>query len=232
MRRDWDNPAYDSGLSFLDMLFVYLLAFAMLLLLALLLIRPPTTTDATVKLRAEFVLTMVWPDGAFDDIDMWVMLPDERKVFFRSKDVDYVTLDRDDLGAADDFYTDADGRRQLTKINREMITIRALVPGRYVVSAHVYAARRKQFDYGTHGKEWQSDTPLPYAAKLEVIKLNPRVTDVLRTSVQLTEHGQEAVFAAFEVDADGNVTTVELNPSQYQIVDLVPIFVGAEDPLR
>lgn len=230
-RRDWDNPAYDNSLSFLDMLFNYLLAFAMLLLIALLLIRPPTT-DGAVKFRAEFVLTMTWPDGAFDDIDMWLMLPDGRKVFFRSKDVDYVTLDRDDLGAVADFYTDADGKRQLTMINREMMTIRALVPGRYVIAAHVYAARSKQFDYGSPGREWQSDTPLPYAAKLEVVKLNPRVTDVLRASVLLTAQGQEAVFAAFDVDHEGNATNVELNPSQYQIVDLVPQFGGAEDPLR
>lgn len=230
MKRDWDNPAYDSGLSFLDMLFIYLLAFAMLLLLALLLIRPPTT-DGAVKFRAEFVLTMTWPDGALDDIDMWVQLPDGRKVNFRAKDIDFVTLDRDDLGALNDFYTDGNGVRQLTMINREVVTIRALVPGRYIVAAHVYATRDTVKD-AVSGASWAPAPPLPYPATLEVLKLNPRSVEVLRSTVQLAERGQEVVFAAFEVDADGNATNVELNPSQYQIVDLVPQFGGAEDPLR
>lgn len=228
--RDWDNPAYDNSLSFLDMLFNYLLAFAMLLLIALLLIRPPTT-DGAVKLRAEFVLTMTWPDGALDDIDMWVMLPDGRKVNFRAKEVDFVTLDRDDLGALNDFYTDGNGVRQLTMINREVVTIRALVPGRYIVAAHVYATRDTVKD-PIGGASWAPSPPLPYPVTLEVQKLNPRTSEVLRATVQVAERGQEAVFAAFDVDAEGNATNVELNPSQYQIVDLVPQFGGAEDPLR
>jgi hypothetical protein len=227
--RDRDRPQYDNGTAFIDMLFNYLLAFAALFILALLMIRPPTH-DAAVKVRAEFVLTMAWPDGAIDDIDMWLMLPDGHKVYFRNKDAGIATLDRDDLGAVNEFYTDADGARQLTMINREMITIRAIVPGRYVVSAHVYAAHATIQD-PVSGKPWSPAPPLPYPVTLEVMKLNPRAVEVLRSKVQLTERGQEAVFAAFEVDAEGNVTGVEINPSQYQIVDMVPLFTG-EDLLR
>lgn len=222
--KDFDNPQYDSGLSFLDMLFIYLLAFAMLLVLALFLIRPPTQEQKDIKLRAEFVLTMTWPDGALDDIDLWVMLPDGRKVNYRNKDVDYVTLDRDDLGALTDFYTDANGQRELTRINREMLTIRAIVPGRYVVAAHVYAVHAGLRDQQDPSKEWAPDPALPYEARLEVVKLNPRAQEVIRSTVQLQERAQEAVFAAFEVDAAGNVVNIELNPAQYKIVDLIPLF--------
>lgn len=222
--RDFDNPQYDSGLSFLDMLFIYLLAFAMLLVLALLLIRPPTEAQKDIKLRAEFVLTMTWPDGSLDDIDMWVMLPDGRKVNYRNKDVDYVTLDRDDLGALSDIYTDGNGQRQLTRINREMVTIRAIVPGRYVVAAHVYAVHAGLQDQQQPDKTWAPDPPLPYEAGLELVKLNPRTKEILRAKVQLNERAQESVFAAFEVDAEGNVSNIELNPAQYKIVDLVPLF--------
>lgn len=226
--KEWDRPDYDSGLSFTDMLFNYLLAFGFLLAIALMLIRPPTEPAKSVSLRAEFVLTMTWPDGSFDDVDLWLMLPDGKKVFFRQQDVEYVTLDRDDLGAMRDFYTDGNGQRQLATGNREMMTIRAIVPGRYVVAAHVYAANATATDYDQPGKEWRATVPLPYAASLEVTKLNPRVTEVLKATVQLAERGQEAVFAAFEVDADGKVTGVELNPSQYKIVDLVPTWAGEE----
>ncbi len=229
--REWDQPQYDSPLAFIDMLFNFLLAFAMLFLLAYLLVKPPTANEGAVKLRAEFVLTMTWPDGALDDIDMWVQLPDGRKVNFRNKDIDFATLDRDDLGALNDIYTDGNGQRQLTMMNREVVTIRAIVPGRYIVAAHVYAVREAVKD-PVDGKTWAPAPPLPYPVLLEVLKLNPRAVEVLRATVQVGERGQEAVFAAFDIDADGNATNVELNPSQYQIVDLAPAFGGTEDPLR
>ena len=209
-----------------DMVMVAALGFLLLFIAAYLQIRPPTA-DANAKMRAEILIAMDWPEGAFDDIDLWVMMPDGRKVNFRNREVDFVTLERDDLGAMNDLYTDANGQRKLTPVNREVMTIRALVPGRYIVAAHVYAARTQLSDYAD-GKLWTTERPLPYAATLEVLKLNPRLTEVLKAQVQLTEHGQEAVFAAFDIDADGNAVNVELNPSQYQIVDLVPLFGGDE----
>lgn len=220
---DWDRPDYGSDLSLLDTVLIVALGFILLFLAAWLQIRPPTESDRAVKMRAEFVLTMTWPDGAFDDVDLWLMVPDGRKVFFRQREVDYVTLDRDDLGIINDFYTDGSGKRAFTPSNREMMTIRAFVPGRYIVAAHVYAQRTTQTDY-MDGKVWQTVASLPYAATLEVVKLNPALVEVLKSTVQLSEHGQEAVFAAFDVDAEGNVTGVELNPSAYKIVDLIPFY--------
>lgn len=223
-----DRPEYGSDTALSDTVFIAALGLFLLLVAAILMIRPPTEPSRSVAMRAEFVLTMTWPDGAFDDIDLWLMLPNGEKVYFRRQDVEYVTLDRDDLGAVNDFYTDGDGRRQLAPGNREMMTIRAIVPGRYVVAAHVYALRETVSDVDLPTKEWRTATPLPYVASLEVTKLNPRVIEVLKAKVPLAERGQEAVFAAFDVDDQGNVTGVELNPSQYKIVDLVPAWLGEE----
>lgn len=213
----------DDGTPMNDVVMIAALGFIILFIAAFLQIRPPMKTDASVKLQAEFVLSMTWPDGAYDDIDLWLMLPDGKKVFFRNQDVEYVTLDRDDLGAANDYYTDAEGKRQVVQINREMMTIRAIVPGRYVVAAHVYGVRFQGGNTETE-KNLSASQKLPYQAHLEVTKLNPRIVEVLRASAALSEKGQEVVFAAFEVDADGNAHSIELNPSQYQIVDLVPTF--------
>lgn len=213
----------DDGTPLNDVVMIAALGFIILFIAAFLQIRPPTKTDATIKPRAEILLAMNWPDGALDDIDMWVMLPDGRKVNFRNRDVDYITLERDDLGAISDFYTDGAGERKLTLINREVMTIRAIVPGRYVVSAHVYTTHSQITDAMADGKTWPANPPLPYQVTLEVIKLNPRFAEVAKSTVHLTERGQEAVFVAFDLDAEGNVTQFELNPTQYQIVDLVPL---------
>lgn len=219
---DFDRPEYGSDTSLSDTVFIAALGFFLLFLAAYLMIRPPTE-QAQVKTKAEFVLTMTWPDGALDDIDLWLQLPNGQKVWYARQDVEHATLDRDDRGAVRDTYTDANGARQLTLLNREMATIRALVPGRYIVAAHVFADRPT---WAEEGKTWEGSPKLPYEATLEVTKLNPRVTEVLRAKVRLEERGQEAVFAAFDIDHAGNVTNIELNPSQYKVVDLVPTFGG------
>lgn len=222
---DFDRPEYGSDVSLSDMVLIAALGFILLFLAALLMVRPPGA-EANTKLKAEFVLTMTWPDGALDDIDMWVQLPNGRKVWYGNKDVEYATLDRDDRGALGDTYDGDKGERQLTLINREMATIRAIVPGRYIVAAHVFTDR----PIYTEGKTWEGAPKLPYEATLEMSKLNPRAVDILRAKVALTEKAQEVVFAAFEVDHNGEVRNIELNPSQYKIVDLVPSFAGEHGP--
>ena len=61
------------NLSFLDMVFNLVLAFAFLFLMSFLLIRPiePVSKPA-VEMKAECVITVAWPDGSLDGQDLWV----------------------------------------------------------------------------------------------------------------------------------------------------------------
>jgi hypothetical protein len=207
--RSRQDPKHASWLAFVDFLFNFLIAFAFLFIVAFMMIRPAAVSDTNVKAKAEFMLTMTWPDEAFDDIDMWIMLPSGKKVFYNHKEEEYALLDRDDLGAHGDTYKldplDADSKKGLIKQNREVITLRAIVPGRYVVAAHVFATYSEVDGFKT-------ELPLPYEAKLEVIKINPRVTTVATSKVLLEKKAQHATFLAFTIDADGQVTNIEQNP--------------------
>lgn len=198
--------------AFLDMLFNMTLAFAFLFLIALMLVRPSETQKKAVELKAEFLLTMTWPGEAFDDIDMWILLPDGKKVWFRQQDVDHVTLDRDDMGALGDLVYPKNEGPKLTKVNKEMITIRAIVPGRYVVAAHAYRVYNK-IDHLV------ATVNLPYDVSLEVLKINPSVSTVGKSSVTLDSPAQQATFLAFTVDDNGTVSRVEMHPDD-AIVDL------------
>lgn len=199
------NNQHGFGLAFLDMVFNMTLAFAFLFILAFVLIRPPANPEKkNFDMKAEFILTMTWPDESLDDIDLWVQLPDGQKIWYAHKDFDYVTLDRDDRGGHGDTYGSFDQPKKLVKLNKEMITIRALVPGRYVVAAHVFAVYDEVDGIPTERK-------LPYNAEVELVKINPRVQQIAKASVELDEPRQSKTFFAFTVAEDGSVT-VERDP--------------------
>lgn len=218
MKKSRNNSRYASNLAFLDILFNMVMAFSFLFLIAFLLIKP-SSADASkkIKLNAEIILSLSWPERSFDDLDLWLQLPNGQKVNYRAREADYVSLDRDDRGAFGDIFTNPDtGMRQIVYDNREIMTIRAIVPGRYVVAAHAYATYEAAYDF-------KPDVVLPYAAKISVTKLNPAVKEVAAASVQLTRPNEARTLLAFTVNDQGAITNIEHNPSD-EIVDLPKIY--------
>lgn len=207
------SAKHKSDTAFLDMTFIMSLAFAFLFVIAFMLIKPPAPPiEANTKLKAEFILTMTWPDGSLDDIDMWVLLPNGERVSYARKDYEYLTLDRDDRGGHGDTYSDSFGSpKKLVKTNKEMITIRAIVPGRYVVAAHVFAVYDEVDGIQTEQK-------LPYQAQLELVKINPRIQEIAKVAVDLDEPRQQKAFIAFTVDEDGSISSVERDPPDEIVV--------------
>lgn len=205
------------NLALLDMLFAMCLAYVMLFMISLLMIKPATKPeDSNVKLQAQFIITMTWPDDTLDDVDMWVQLPDSRKVWFQQPNVGWAVLERDDTGGVGDVRATSptDPTPIWLKLNKELVTIRANTPGRYVVAAHLFKIHKEVLGV-------QSLRSVPYEAKIEVTKLNPVVKVVATASVPLTKVNDRAAAIAFTLDADGNVIDVELNPAD-DIVMLQP----------
>ena len=58
-------------LSFIDFLFILLLAFISMFILALLLINP-ITKKSEIERKAEYIITLEWEDKSHDDIDIWI----------------------------------------------------------------------------------------------------------------------------------------------------------------
>lgn len=197
MRRQPNNRA------FLDLLLNLVLLFVMLFAVAFLLIRPPTETAKSVEMKAELVIEMEWPGGSLDDIDLWVLLPDGRRVGFPNKDTGIATLDRDDRGAWGDVVTHDDGRRELIRINHEVVAIRGILPGRYVVNAHYFS----NYSPEALGFEETHDGPVP--AKIKLTALNPRVRELAENTVVLEHVGAQATALAFWVGQTGEVERVD-----------------------
>jgi hypothetical protein len=186
--------------AFIDVLFSMLIAVFCLFVLAFVSMNPAAETSKGLAAKAEFVIEMSWPDGSLDDVDLWLLLPDGRKVGFNKKDAGIATLDRDDRGAHGDMYHDGD-ERKLIRVNREVIAVRGIMPGRYTVNAHYYAG----FDEAKVGfkDEWgHSHIPL----KVKLTKVNPRVVEAGASEVVLRTVGEQVTAFAFEVDGRGDVT--------------------------
>ena len=70
---------------FTDMLFNILLVLSLLFAMALVFINPPAK-DGNINLKAEFLITVSWPDGDPNDIDTWVQDATNRVCWYKARD--------------------------------------------------------------------------------------------------------------------------------------------------
>jgi hypothetical protein len=187
--------AYGFGLSFQDMLMAMIAVYAFLFLIAYALIRPAEAKPG-VEMKAEYLLTMEWPEASRDDIDLHLLLPGEKMVNFRAREVEHAVLDHDDLGT-NGVYRDASGQLVRIPEHKETITLRAVVPGTYVANVEVYRT-------GDHLND-AAAARLPFAAKVRLTKLNPRVEELAVAEVPLSRVGEQKTAFQFTIDPQGGV---------------------------
>jgi len=187
-----DSPRFKSTIGFIDLLFNILLGFAFLFIIAFLLIKPEAKKKDFER-RAEFVVVMEWDNDASGDIDLYVEDPTSKQVSFRYHNHNYMHLDKDDLGAMNDTVVNADGSISTVKINREVVTIRGIIEGEYVINGHYYSER--SFDKINPKKP-------AVTVKVELHKVNP-YSIMWAGEKKFTHKGQEETFLRFRLDKDG-----------------------------
>jgi hypothetical protein len=194
------------GIAFTDLLFNALLGFVVMFVLAVLLINPIAQSGA-VDSKAEFLITLTWPEGRREDVDLYVQDPAGEMVWFRSREAGLMHLDRDDLGERNDMI-EVGGRQVVNPLNQEIVSIRGILPGEYVVNLHLYRGDGAQ--------------PVPASVKIE--KLNPKVELVFFRPLTLIEQGHERTAARFSIGSDGRVRDV--NQLSKQLVPLRRLAAG------
>jgi hypothetical protein len=175
---------------FSDLLFNALLAFVMLFAVALIAMNPKAKTGV-IDAKAEFIITVTWPDRNPNDLDTWVQDPGGNLVWFRSREAGMMHLDRDDRGLSNDTIV-INGQQVVNPLNQEVVTIRGFAPGEYTVNLHYYETKNGE----------------PVTAQVSVVKVNPRAEVVYYGSVALARKGDEATAVRFSVDREGGVTQV------------------------
>lgn len=139
--------------------------------------------------KAEFFISMTWPDNHPDDFDLFVQDPAGNVVWYRRKDIGFMTLERDNRGRANDFIRVA-GERIHSPIREELVSIRGIIPGEYTVNIYHFVAQTK----------------IPVPVTVTIQKLNPRVSIVARETLQMNQGGVEKTAARFTLDDKGEVT--------------------------
>ncbi len=172
------------------MLFKAMQVLAFLFFLALLSVSPDAH-DGKIDPKADFLVTMSWPDSHPDDMDLFVQDPLGNLVWYRRRSAGFMTLDRDDRGGANDFIM-VGGRKVLSPIRQETVSIRGIVAGEYTVNVYHFAALT--------GK------PVPVSVRVE--KLNPTVQVVHYATITLDHGGDEKTATRFTIDKAGAVTDV------------------------
>jgi hypothetical protein len=179
---------------FTDMLFNVVIGLAFMVFIAFALINPTAKTGA-VDLKAELLITMNWPDNDPNDMDIYVQDPAGNIVWYHGREAGLMHLDHDDRGSGRE-RINVNGRTIQNPLNQEIVTIRGIVPGEYVVNSQEFVAN--------------STDRVPVSVKIE--KLNPTASVVFYGTKDFDHKGQEETFVRFTLDADGKVSDVNTGP--------------------
>ncbi len=180
---------------FYDMLFNMLIAFVFCFLIALLAMNPKALKAGDIPAKAEYIVTVSWPDLNPNDIDTWVQDPGGNLVWFRAREAGLMHLDRDDRGLANDTIV-VNGRQVVNPLNQEVVTLRGIAAGEYTVNAHYYDSK--------DGK--------PVEITVSIVKVNPRAEVVYYGTLTLARKGDEGTAARFTLLSDGAVTNINTLP--------------------
>ena len=146
--------------------------------------------DGKVDSKAEFFISMTWPDDHRDDFDLFVQDPAGNVVWYRRRDIGFMSLERDNRGSANDFML-VSGEKVRSSARQELVSIRGIVAGEYTVNIYHFSA--------------QTDSPVPVTVTVD--KLNPRVSVVAKRTLEMAGARVERTAARFTLDAKGDVVS-------------------------
>ncbi len=181
---------------FTDLLFNALLGFTFLFLVAIMFMNPEAKSGL-IDPKAEYILTITWEDNSPDDIDTWVEDPEGQVIWFRSPEAGLLHLDRDDRGLINDTIT-INGEVVKNPLNQEVVTIRGVVKGEYVVNLHYYA----------------SETLKAVDVNIRLVKVNPAFKIIYYGTVNLEKVGDEKTALRFKIGGDGKIYNINFLPKQ------------------
>ena len=183
MRRKFNFYSFDP---FTDLLFNILLGFVFLFFLTILFINPITKLG-NVNLKAEYIITIEWKESLPDDVDIWVKDPNGEIVSYLKKDAGWLHLDRDDRGIINDKVS-INGEEYTYPINREVVTLRGIIPGEYIVNLYLYDNKSNN----------------PVDVKLIIEKVNPSLKLVYFNNITLMQNDSEMTIARFNLNSSGD----------------------------
>ncbi len=196
----------ESADAFTDLLFNALLGFVFMFAVAVIFMNPIAKTGV-IDTKAEYLITVTWPDGNPSDVDTWTQDPGGNLIWYAAKESGLMHLDRDDTGTTRDVIT-VNGATVYNPLNQEIVSIRGIVPGEWTVNVQMYA-----YDPGDLAPSGADGiVPIPVTVKVE--KVNPTVRVVFYGTIELRGQGDEVTAVRFTIQPNGDVTDVNQLPKK------------------
>jgi hypothetical protein len=150
-----------------------------------------------VKPNAEILISADWQISLDSDVDLWIVGPEKRPIFYGAREVGCAVLDHDSMGYSTSKITLADGSVTQAESNKETATLRCIAPGHYDVGVNLYSDR--ELDKGAKS--------IP--VRVEITGLNPQVSTLFAGNVALDRVGETINVASFDLSPDGKITLVD-----------------------
>jgi len=182
------------------MLFKGLQVVAFLFFIALLAMNPEARSGK-IDTKAEFIVTMAWPDSHPDDFDLYAEDPVGNIVWYHVREAGFMVLDRDDRGGLNNTIV-VNGKKISSPIRQETVSIRGIVAGEYTVNVNHYLAT--------------TGAPVPVAVKVE--KVNPAVEVVHYDTLILDHTGHERTAVRFRIADNGSI--LDVNHREKSLIQL------------
>jgi hypothetical protein len=177
---------------FVDVLFTFLMVFVCITML--LKAKMDNDSSSYQQQNAVYLIVLNWEGNA--DLDLWSKDPQNRIVSFHRReggDGSLFSLNRDCLGAMTT-EVGPDGV-PVNKINEEIITIRGVIAGEYVVNVHAYSMKNSP----------------AVKAKVKLVKNKPYKV-VVEKEKEFSHNGDEETYFRFSLNKDGDVTEINELP--------------------
>src|SRR5208337_3765054 len=166
-------------------------------------VAPKEPAQSGVPEKAEYLMSAEWNVDLDADVDIWMIPPTRKPVFYGSRDVGCARLDSDNRGFIDDVVTLADGTKVKVDSDKETISLRCVQPGHYDLGVTLYAFRENGVTKvgALHGPGVK--------VHVEIVQVNPKVHLVFAKDVTLDRVGQTINVESFDLSQDGRIALAE-----------------------
>ena len=158
----------------------------------------PSKNDNNVKSKADYIITVTWPNEVDNDVDTYVQDPQGNLVAFMRREEGLMHLDRDDLGNRNDTIQTPLGP-VVHPENKEIITLRGFIAGEYIVNVHMYQKR---------------DNSPSTEVIVQLDKVNPLFKTIVIKKISLFKNGDEKTAFRFILNKEGDVSEVNELPAK------------------
>lgn len=165
------------ALAYIDMLTCLFAIF-----IALFFLSSEEVSKGNIKDVSQFIAEIDWSKDSNSDVDIWMKAPDGSVTSFRqTSHNNSISLDVDDLALA-----------KVDIIRREVISVKTILPGHYIVNAMLYTKRDRD--------------PVEVTGRLT--KLQP-FNIFYEEKFVLSRTSEEKTIVEFDVDPNGNVVNIQ-----------------------